>query len=321
MKHILVTLDMDEQHRSFLEEQAKDCAEDYFLVYKNIDEVTAEDVAAADAILGNCHRKALKGATEKLAWMQLPSAGANLYVGPGILPENTVLTNSSGAYGLTVSEHMVALTFACMRRLGEYARKQHDHIWEAKGEVFAVEGSTVLVLGVGDIGGRYARKMQALGAYTIGIRRTAKEKPEWLDEQYTFEKLDEVLPRADIVAMVLPGSAETEHIMDERRLRLMKPTAVIVNDGRGSAIDPEALKKVMKEGHLFAAGLDVTEPEPLPADDELWDMPNVIVTPHSGGQFLMKDTYEKVVKIFADNLRRFLDGEELKHIVDKKAGY
>ena len=320
MKNILVTLEMDEAHRRFLEEQAEGCRESYSIVYKALDDVTPEDVAAADAILGNCHRKALKGA-QKLEWMQLPSAGANLYVGPGILPEETVLTNSSGAYGLTVSEHMVALTFAVMRRLGEYARKQQAHVWEAKGEVFPIEGSTALILGVGDIGGRYARKMQALGAYTIGIRRTEKEKPDWLDEQYTFDKLDEVLPRADIVAMVLPGSPETEHIMDERRLRLMKKNAVIVNDGRGSAIDPVALKKVLKEGHLFGAGLDVTEPEPLPADDEFWDMPNVIVTPHSGGQFLMQETYEKVVRIFGVNLHRYLNGEELKHIVDKKAGY
>jgi len=320
MKNILVTLKLDESHRRYLEEQAEGCRESYSIVYKDVDDVTEEDVKAADAILGDCRRKPLKAA-EKLEWMQLPSAGANLYVGPGVLPENTVLTNSSGAYGLTVSEHMVALTLACMRRLGEYGRKQQAHIWQAEGEVFPIEGSTVLVLGVGDIGSRYAEKMQGLGAYTIGIRRTNKAKPDSLDEQYTFDKLDEVLPRADIVAMVLPGSPETEHIMDERRLRLMKRTAVIINDGRGSAIDPEALKKVMKEGYLFAAGLDVTEPEPLPADDELWDMPNVIITPHSGGQFLMKETYERVVRIFGINLHRYLNGEELKHIVDKKAGY
>ena len=320
MKNILVTLDMDEQHRSWLEEQAEGAAEEHCFRYIALDDVTAEDCAWADAILGNCRRKPLKAA-EKLEWMQLPSAGANLYVGEGILPEKTVLTNSSGAYGVTVSEHMVALTFACMRRLGEYARKQQEHVWDASGEVYSVEDSTVLVLGVGDIGGRYARKMRALGAYTIGIRRTQREKPDWLDEQYTFDQLDEVLPRADIVAMVLPGSPETEHIMDERRLRLMKKTAVIINDGRGSAIDPEALKRVMKEGHIFAAGLDVTEPEPLPADDELWDMPNVIVTPHSGGQFLMKSTYEKVVGIFGTNLRHYLNGEAFEHVVDKKAGY
>lgn len=320
MKSILVTLEMDGQHRRYLEAQAEGCAEGCSIVYKDVDDVTETDVAGADAILGNCRRGVLKAA-ERLAWMQLPSAGANLYVGEGILPEDTVLTNASGAYGLTVSEHMVALSFACMRRLGEYAVKQRDRVWEAKGEVFPVEGSTVLILGVGDIGGRYARKMRALGAYTIGVRRTDRAKPDWLDEQYSFEKLDELLPRADIVAMVLPGSPETDHIMDERRLRLMKPTAVIVNDGRGSAIDPEALKKVMKEGHLLAAALDVTEPEPLPADDELWSIPNVIITPHSGGQFLMKDTYEKVVRIFGDNLRRFLNGEELNNIVDKKAGY
>ncbi len=320
MKQILVTVPMDEEHRSYIKQQAEGCKESAEFTFVPKESVSEADVKGKDILIGECPADILKTA-DTLKWVQLPIAGANLYVVPGVLAEDCVLTNASGAYDLTVSEHMVALCFALMRRLEQYAKNQARCEWKILGEVYAVEGSTVLVLGAGNIGGRFARKMKALGAYTIGVKRRESEKPEWFDEQYTFDKVDELLPRADIVAMVLPGNKETEHFMDERRLRLMKKTAIIVNDGRGSAIDPEGLKRVLKDGHLFGAALDVTEPEPLPADDELWKMDNVIVTPHSGGQFLLKQTYETAVRICAENLKRYLNGEELKNVVNKKAGY
>ena len=123
------------------------------------------------------------------------------------------------------------------------------------------------VLGLGDIGGDYARKVHALGAHVIGVRRTNRNKPDYLDEQHTMDDLDTLLGRADIVAMVLPGGSTTNHIMDERRLRLMKKGAYLINVGRGNAIDPAALKAVLKDGHLGGCGLDVTEPEPLPPEE------------------------------------------------------
>ena len=316
-KSILCLIPNKEEHKARLEAIAGD---DYSFTYDTFSAVTEEEIAKAEIILGK-PSPALLSKAKALKWLQLPTAGADAYVGEGILPAETLLTNCSGAYGTSVSEHMLAVTFALIRHLPEYGRNQTEHIWRTEGPVISIEGSTIAILGLGDIGGAYARKVKALGATTIGVRRTPKEKPEYLDEQFTIEELDLVLPRADIVAMVLPGGTATENLMDERRLRLMKKGSYLLNDGRGNAIDFDALKKVLKEGHLGGVALDVTNPEPLPADDELWGYRNVLITPHIAGQFLLAKTLENVVDICADNLSAYLKGEELSHQVNRKTGY
>ena len=320
MKTALVALKLDEEQRDFLIRQTAGGTEEVRFIFKEADLLTQQDLENVDWIIGAVDPQ-LAAAAKKLEWLQLSSAGADIYVKPGILQEHVLLTNSSGAYGLTVSEHMVAVTFALIRRLHQYARNQSRHEWKMMGPVISVEGAVVLVLGLGDIGGSYARKMKALGAYVIGVRRTKCRKPEYVDEQYTLEELDRLLPRADIVAMVLPGGEATKHLMDERRLRLMKKGAFLINDGRGNAIDPAGLKNVLKDGHLGGAALDVTEPEPLPADDELWDDENVIVTPHISGQFLLKETLVRVLSICGRNLYHRTHGEEMEHVVDRGTGY
>ena len=323
-KEILVTIPVNEAHKKYLEEKAS--SGKYSCVFRYIPgkEVTKEDVNRANVIIGNLPPTLVQGA-EKLEWYQLNSAGADQYTKPGILPEDCVLTNATGAYGLAVSEHMLALTFDLIRRLNQYHRNQAEHLWQWKGNpmgsIISVEGSTVLIMGMGDIGGDYAKKVKALGAYTIGIRRTNKNKPEYLDEQYTLDEIDNLLPRADIVAMVLPGGEATHHLMDERRLRLMKKGSYLINVGRGNAIDPKALLTVMQEGHLGGCGLDVTEPEPLPADDPLWACGNVVITPHVAGNFFLQETFERIVRIAGTNMEAWATDGEFTTIVDFATGY
>ncbi|MCI8854451.1 MAG: D-2-hydroxyacid dehydrogenase [Lachnospiraceae bacterium] len=320
MKKILVAVPVEERHKEYLETQVQGAREEFVFVYKELDKLTQEDLADANIVLGAVPPRLLSGAG-KLEWLQLSSAGADNYLKPGILGEQVYLTNSVGAYGLTVSEHMLAVTFALIRRLNQYARNQAAHVWKQMGTVISVENSTVLVLGMGDIGGSYARKMKALGAYVIGIRKTDREKPTYVDEQYTMEALEEVIGRADIVAMVLPGGEDTAHLMDEAMLRRMKKGSFLINDGRGNAVDLVALKRVLDEGHLAGAALDVTEPEPLPAEDSLWDYENVILTPHIAGQLLLAETRERVIRIAGENLRCFAQGEALTHVVKRDRGY
>lgn len=324
---VLSVLPLEQRHREYLQQAAGGKAACTFR-WKSYASVTPEDVAWADVILGNVPpalvaEYAGAGAEKShLCWMQLNSAGADAYAGPEVLRPETILTCSKGAYGVSVSEHMMTMTFCLIRRMDQYLRQQVRHEWKTAGAVTSLQGSVVLVLGLGDIGGRYARMCHALGARVIGVRRSVRgERPDWLEEEHTMEDLDELLPRADIVAMILPGGPATEYVMDERRLRLMKPGAYLINDGRGNAIDPAALKKVLREGHLGGAALDVTEPEPLPADDALWDMDRVIITPHIAGQFLLAETFENVVRIAGENLRAFVSGAPLQHVVDRKAGY
>lgn len=319
-KEILVVIPVTEAHKKLLEKKAASGRYNCCFRYVPGKSVTREDVARANVIIGNLPPALVHGA-ESLEWFQLNSAGADQYTKPGVLPEKTVLTNATGAYGLAVSEHMLALVFDLIRRFNQYHRNQADHQWKSMGNIISVEGSTVLVLGLGDIGGDFARKMKALGAYTIGVRRTCRSMPEYLDEQYTLEELDALLPRADIVAMVLPGGPSTNHLMDERRLRLMKKGAYLINVGRGNAVDPKALLTVLKEEHLGGCGLDVTEPEPLPADDPLWDLKNLVITPHVAGNFFLPETFERIVRIAAGNLEAWAAGKELKNVVDFSTGY
>lgn len=314
MKTILVTLPLEERHKVLLAGSLGDRAPEYTFLYTD-GEAPAPDQLRDAAVIIGAPDPALLGQAEKLEWLQLSIAGADAYAAPGVLPPDVVLTNAVGAYGLTVSEHMLAQTLSVIRRFGQYGRNQVRHEWRHMGRISSIEGSVIAVLGLGDIGGSYARKVKALGAYVIGLRQHQRPKPDWLDEQYTIDRLDEILPRADIVAMVLPGGEGTYHIMDGDRLGRMKPGAFLINAGRGGAVDPAALKAALREGRLGGAALDVTEPEPLPPEDELWDFDNVILTPHAAGHLFLPETLNRIVAIAGDNLSRRVRGEPLRNKV------
>ena len=315
IQNVLVAIPADEAHRAKLEAAAPGASFQYIPAK----EVTKEDAQKADVVIGNVAPALLTG-SPNLKWVQLNSAGTDGYT-TGALPEGTILTNATGAYGLTISEHMLALTLSLMKHLPAYRDHQAGKLWKDAGPVKSVYGSTVLILGLGDIGGEYARKVKALGGCTIGVRRTKAQKPDYLDELYQMDSLEELLPRADVVAMVLPGTDATYHVMNKERLLMMKKDAILVNVGRGNAIDPESLYEVMKGGHLWGVGLDVTEPEPLPAESPLWELPNLEITPHSSGGFHLQETYERIVNIALCNLSRFQKGEELENLVDFSTGY
>lgn len=290
------------------------------LIPSNERTVLEAEVAEADAIIGNISPNLLPLA-KNLSLLQLTSAGADAYVKHGIVRDEATICNCAGAFGTTVSEWMVAATFAIIRHFDKYYANQMKSVWKHEGKIISIEDSTVLVLGLGDIGGRYARAVKALGAHVIGLRKNYAPKAEYLDEQYTIEKLPEVIGRADIVAMVLPGGVQTEHIIDAAMLDRCKKGVYFVNAGRGNAIEPAALKVALKSGRVGGAALDVTEPEPLPQDDELWTMENVIITPHIAGWFYLERTLDNVANICAENIARWLKEEPLTHIVSRRAGY
>lgn len=318
MSHILVVIPVEEKHKRYLEDIGKTCQ----FEYARVKTVTEEQVRKADIIIGNVSTDMLKEA-DCLQWIQLNSAGADGYCKPGILKDGVILTNATGAYGLAISEYMVGMSFMLQNKLYQYYRNQMGHQWKDMGKVTSVCGSTTLVIGLGDIGGEYAARMKALGSYTIGVKRTVGEKPEYLDELYTTDQLDELLPRADFVSLSLPNTPSTVHLMDERRLRLMKPGAFLLNVGRGSAIDTDGLCKVLEEGHLGGCGVDVTDPEPLPADHPLWDAPRMVITPHISGNYHLQETFERIVRIAGRNLEKFLAGQkdQMENQVDFQTGY
>ena len=314
----MVTLSLTGEQKNFLEAQVGNNPCEF--IYKKNSELKVEDVSDVDFIIGSIPPELLINA-KKISWLQIAWAGADSYSDAKILSPEVILTNAVGAYDTAVSEHLLALSFALIRNFGVYIRNMDKHLWHRiKGET-SIEGSTILVIGAGNIGKSYAQKVKMLGAKVIAVTRTAKEKISYFDEQHTIEKLEELLPRADIVAMILPGGENTNHIMDAEKLSKLKQGAYLINVGRGNAIDPVALKKVLREGKLGGVALDVTEPEPLPADDELWNFENVIITPHSGGQLFLQSTKDKVFKICAENLYNRINNKPLKNIVNRQLGY
>lgn len=316
-KQILVLLPVTEEDKEYLMSRARGAAQPSRFVFRKLEEVTDEDIASSQIIIGRFPINKVKIATS-LEWLQLPMAGTDAYVVPGALPDDVVLTNGAGAYGLAVSEYMLAASLALVRRFPEYARRQAERNWKPMGNITSIESSTVIVLGLGDIGGRYAQKMKALGAYVIGFRKTNKEKPEYVDEQYSLDRLPEMIGRADIVSMVLPATKETENLMDGDMLRRMKKGSYLINAGRGNAVDLEALREALDEGRIAGAALDVTSPEPLPADDPLWKYENVMITPHIAGNLWLRQTVQNVLQIAGNNLARYLNGAPLDHVVERR---
>ncbi len=279
-----------------------------------------EQVQAADVIFGNPEVELLRGC-DRLRWIQLSSAGADRYAEQGLLPEGALLTNATGAYGLTISEHMMGMLLMLTKKLHLLRDHQNQGTWRNAGPVKTLMGANVLVLGAGNIGTEFAKRVKAFGCYTVGVRRTPGEKPSCFDEMHLMEEIDTILPRADVVAMALPGTPETARIIDRKRFSVMKDGAVILNVGRGSAIETEALCDALESGKLWGAGLDVTDPEPLPAGHRLWKYPNAVITPHCAGGFGLSETKEYIAEIFRRNLERLLNGEELENIVDPATGY
>lgn len=279
--------------------------------------VTEEDILKADIIIGNPPAESLKK-SKKIRFLQLQSAGADAYTQGKILPKEALLACAAGAYGQAVSEHMLASLLAVYRNLHLYRDHQRECKWMPEGKVRSLRGENVLVLGLGDIGSEFARLVKALGASVSGVKRNLAQKPDFVDAAYPLEKLPELLPQFDVVASVLPSSPETYRLFDEATFSRMKPGAVFINAGRGTSTDLQALQKALQEGPLFAACLDVTDPEPLPKEHPLWLCPNVLITPHAAGGFSLEETFHRVWRIALENLSAYKKGAPLKNIIPHK---
>jgi phosphoglycerate dehydrogenase-like enzyme len=313
---VLVVIPINENEKERLQSKLPEAE----YIYTTPKEITEELVKSADIIIGNVPPQYIRG-TKNLKWLQLNSAGTDGYCAAGVIPEGAYLTNATGAYGLAISEHMLGMLLEIKKKLNLYYMNQKQHLWKSEGNVTSIEGSTALVVGLGDIGGDFARRMKALGSYTIGVKRTEGQKPEYIDELYTMEALDTLLPRADVVALSLPGTKDTYHLFNRDKFNLMKKDAVLLNVGRGSAICTEDLCDALENGIIRGAGLDVTDPEPLPADHRLWDVPGVVITPHISGQYNLPETLKRIVDISIENLERFTKQEPLRNIVNFETGY
>ena len=210
---------------------------------------------------------------------------------------------------------------AMQKKLYRYHDNQKQNLWHDEGEVTSIFNATILVVGLGDIGSNFARKVKALGAKVIAIKRRINAKPDYVDELGTLNNLAEYLPQADVVVNILPGTKATHHLFDAEKFALMKKGAFFVNGGRGSAVVENDLIAVVESGHLAGAAVDVTETEPLPKESPMWQVENIHITPHTAGQYHLAATHDNIVNIVKENLMRFLAGKELINQVDFATGY
>lgn len=259
----------------------------------------------------------------RLRWLQTAGAGVDGLLHPALIERGILITNNSGVHATNIAEHVLAMMLAFARRLPYLIRGQVAHEWRddaARTGVFELDGQTLLVVGTGDIGQALARRAAALGMSVLGVRRRAgTELPPGFAEIGSIDHLRDFVPRADHTAICLPLTHATRGLFNREIIFRMRPKSYLYNIGRGPIVDTSALLDALRSGHLAGAGLDVTDPEPLPADSPLWDMENVIITAHTSGA--TPRYWDRAIEILAANITRYRSGQPLLNVVDPTAGY
>lgn len=261
----------------------------------------------------------------KLRWVQLTSAGVDRLLDSDLLRSRVAVTTASGIHAVPIGEYVLGVMLAFAKALHRAMRSQTERVWRPYW-ADELQGKTVGIVGLGAIGSYVARLAKALGMRVLATRRSARQRASGgeagvpdVDELLPAADLPYLLAESDYVVIAVPLTAASRGLIGEKELGAMKPTAVIINIARGAIIDERALLHALKEGWIAGAALDVFEREPLPAESELWEMENVIVTPHiSGGT---PRYMQLAVELFCDNLRRYLAGQPLRNLVDLTRGY
>ncbi|MFS0638865.1 D-2-hydroxyacid dehydrogenase [Mesobacillus foraminis] len=255
-----------------------------------------------------------------LRWIQSWSAGVNSLPLERLESRNILVTSANGVHAYPISETIFAMMLGFTRKINTYVKNQLEKKWDHSGLKHEIHGKTIGILGVGAIGKETARIAKAFRMNVLGVRHSGKPE-EYVDKMYTPGQLNEILPRCDYVVVTLPLTKETHHLFGREQFSRMKPSAFIINIGRGAIIDESELFLALSEGKIAGAGLDVFEEEPLGGDSPLWDMDNVIITPHTAGS---TEYYTKRVieDIFMPNLKMYLKGESPAiNLVDYRKGY
>ncbi|MGE5361000.1 MAG: D-2-hydroxyacid dehydrogenase [Bacteroidales bacterium] len=281
-----------------------------------------EEIADADVVFSSLVTPALFAAARQLKWIQSPAAGVGRLLFPAVKDSDVILTNASGLHAVPIAEHVFGLAIALARKFQTAVRRQVEHRWakDEIGHVSVLHGHRLGIIGLGAIGSAVAKLGMAFGMRVDAVRRHPDAGgPDGVEHVYGLDQLDTLLATSDFVVVCAPLTAETAGLIGERQLRLMKPTAFLINVARGKLIREAELVEALKKETIGGAGLDVFEHEPLDPASPLWDLPNVLVTPHTSGFF--ERYWEAASDLFADNLRRWDRGEPLRNVVDKKAGY
>ena len=289
---------------------------------------TSDQFDQAKACLQHCeilygHAPALlRSAPATLKWCCTPTAGVDLYCADPTLFANPdcILTNSNG-YGVTIAEHVVMVTLMLLRQMPTYLSCAVRHEWGAPMPIRSIRDGSFTVLGTGNIGVNVAQRLHGMGAASVlGLSRSGRPV-EGFDQVLPISCLEDVLPQTQVLIMALPSTPETVNLLNRERIALLPESACVINVGRGTALDQDALAQALNSGRLAGAALDVMMPEPLPEDHPLWSAKNTIITPHVSGNMTLGYTCDLNVEMFCQDLANYAAGRPLNGLVDRARGY
>jgi phosphoglycerate dehydrogenase-like enzyme len=291
-------------------------------VWATTPEAIAREIVDADVVYGWPTLEQFQAA-KQLRWIQVPSAGVEMLCSiPEVVESDVTITNSRGAHARVIAEHAFAMLLALTRGLYRFEQEKAARRWSREAaipDVLEIAGWTIGIVGYGQIGQQVARRALGFEMNVLAVDVEAMSDPPHGVEVWGLDRLPELFEQSDVVVVAAPFTPKTRHLIDADLLTRMKPTAYLLVESRGGIVDEAALVDVLKKGKITAAGLDVFEQEPLGADSELWDVPNLIMTPHLAGASTQKD--RRCVEILRENLGRFQRGEPLVNLVDKPKGY
>jgi phosphoglycerate dehydrogenase-like enzyme len=280
----------------------------------------------AEIVIGWSLGQQQLASARNLRWIHSPSAAVHQLLFPEVIDSDIVLTNGRDVNGPVVAEHVMAVILAMAKNLPQAMKFQARHVWGQEEMWHSVPrpreiaGATLGLVGLGSIGSHVSKNASALGMRVIAVRENLnKPKPPGVENVFAPDQLDALLPQSDYVALTVPVTPSTTGLMNAARFAVMKPGACLINVGRGPLVDEAALLGALREKKIGGAALDVFEQEPLPADSPLWDLENLLITPHTAG--LTEKLWDRQYELISENLRRYLEHQPLLAVVDKQRGY
>ncbi len=255
----------------------------------------------------------------QLKWIHSFSAGMERVLTPELKASDIIVSNSSGVHAIPIAEYVLASILIFAKKSYQSLRNQQQKRWQALDGMIEIRDATVLVVGLGRIGTEIAKVASGAGMRVIAVDQAGKARPEFVQELYGIDQMNEALPEADYVVLSLPLTVESHHLFDMKKFSIMKQSAVLINIGRGALIHEQELIEALQGKMIAGAALDVTEDEPLPQASPLWQMENVVITPHHSSH--TKKRMDRTIDLFCENLKAYMQGERLITLVDKQKGY
>ena len=312
---ILINTEITSDHR----QQIQSVSPDLVIVEPKDEAARLKEIPDTDILFGDFNRS-LFDAARQLKWVQVLGAGVDGLLFPEFVESDVVLLSAKGYVGPHLADQTWALILGLIRGVGRAVRERTwENRWSIRDETWELAGRTLGIVGLGGTGIDVAKRAQGFDMRVIAVDPEDVDAPSFVHEVWKMDRFYDLLAESDVVSICAPLTDETHGMFDDDAFRRMKPSALLINVTRGKIVDEPSLLRALEEGLIGGAGLDVTPEEPLPQNSPLWDLPNVIVTPHVAGGSPNRD--DRTVGLFCDNLERFLVGKPFLSVIDKRKGY